>query len=51
MNFIRFEELNGIPLGMFVSDAIKRADVDDSILAWVPCVAGNWTAICLVSAL
>ena len=34
MNYIRFEELNGIPLGIFVSDVIKRADVDDSILVY-----------------
>jgi hypothetical protein len=34
MNYSRFEELNGIQLGMFVSDAIKRADVDDGILEY-----------------
>jgi HEAT repeat protein len=34
MNFTKFEELNGIKLGMFISDAIKRADVDDEILTY-----------------
>ncbi len=34
MNYTRFEELTGIPLGMFVSDVIKRAHIDDAILAY-----------------
>ena len=34
MNFTRFEELNGIQLGMFTSDVVKRGDVDDGILAY-----------------
>jgi hypothetical protein len=34
MNYTRFEGLNGIPLGMFVSEAIKRGDVDDGVLAF-----------------
>jgi hypothetical protein len=34
MNFTRFEELNGIQLGMFISDVVKRADIDDGILVY-----------------
>ena len=34
MNYDRFEELNGIHLGMFVSDVIRGGGVDDSILAY-----------------
>src|SRR5580704_6058193 len=34
MNYTMFEELSGIQIGMFVSDTIKRADVDDGVLSY-----------------
>jgi hypothetical protein len=34
MDYSRFEELSGIELGMFVSDSIKRADVDEGTLVY-----------------
>jgi hypothetical protein len=34
MDYAKFEELSGIELGMFVSDVIKRCDVDEGVLAY-----------------